>query len=207
MYSAMKKNIASIANETMKATRLAPKNERERKKRKSTIGSALRTSATAKATNAAAATASSPTTAGEPQPQELPSTSASTSVPRATLIVATPGMSTWWVELSSRDSRAAASVTNTARAATGTLRKKIDCQETFSTRKPPTTGPMASASALTPAQVPIALPRSCGGKGVARIDSVAGVMNAAPTPWAARPAMSQASVCEKPMKALEAANV
>ena len=35
------------------------------------------------------------------------------------------------------------------------------------------------------------------------IDSVAGIMNAAPMPWAARPATSQASLWEKPMKALE----
>jgi hypothetical protein len=41
----------------------------------------------------------------------------------------------------------AASVTTTASRATGTLRKKIDCQETFSTRKPPTTGPMAERQA------------------------------------------------------------
>ena len=89
--------------------------------------------------------------------------------------------------VSSRDSRAATSVTTTASAATGTLRKKIDCQETFSTRKPPTTGPIASASALTPAHVPIALPRSCGGKALVMIERVAGIMNAAPMPWAARP--------------------
>ena len=112
-------------------------------------------------------------------------------------------MSTWWLEVSSRDSRVAASVTQTATAATGTLRKKIDCQETFSTRKPPTTGPMASAIALTPAQVPIARPRSCGGKAFEMIERVAGIMNAAPTPCAARPATSQASLCEKPMKALD----
>ena len=35
------------------------------------------------------------------------------------------------------------------------------------------------------------------------IESVAGIMNAAPTPCAARPATSQASLCESPMKALE----
>ena len=87
--------------------------------------------------------------------------------------------------------------------ATGTLRKKIDCQETFSTRKPPTTGPMASARALTPAQVPIALPRSCAGKALVMIDRVAGIMKAAPMPCAARPATSQASLCESPMKALD----
>ena len=38
MYSAMKKNIASIAKLTMNATMFAPRNERERKKLKSTIG-------------------------------------------------------------------------------------------------------------------------------------------------------------------------
>ena len=115
-------------------------------------------------------------------------------------------MSTWCVEVSSRDSRVAASVTKTATIATGTLRKKIDCQETFSTRNPPTTGPIASAIALTPAHVPIALPRSCGGKALEMIDSVAGIMNAAPTPCAARPATSQASLCEKPMNALDRPN-
>ena len=35
------------------------------------------------------------------------------------------------------------------------------------------------------------------------IESVAGIMNAAPMPCAARPATSQASLCESPMKALE----
>ncbi len=94
-------------------------------------------------------------------------------------------------------------MTTTASAATGTLRKKIDCQETFSTRKPPTTGPMARARALTPAQVPIALPRSCAGKALVMIERVAGIMKAAPMPWAARPATSHASLCESPMKALD----
>ena len=62
---------------------------------------------------------------------------------------------------------------------------------------------MASAIALTPAHVPIARPRSWGGKALEMIDSVAGIMNAAPTPWTARKAISHASDCEKPMRALE----
>ncbi len=57
-----------------------------------------------------------------------------------------------------------------------------------------------------PAQVPIALPRSCGGKVFVMIESVAGIMSAAPTPCSARPPMSHADVCEQPMKSLEAAN-
>src|SRR5689334_14515611 len=133
----------------MKATRLAPTNERERKKRKSTIGSTTRRSTIAKAIRPTAEIASSATILAEPQPHELPSTSARTRAERPMVMVVTPGKSTWWVELSSRDSRVAAMVTATATAATGTLRKKIDCQETFSTRKPPTTGPMARARALT----------------------------------------------------------
>src|SRR3954453_6711106 len=115
--------------------------------------------------------------AGEPQPHELPSTRASTSDPRPTEIVRTPGMSTWCEEVSSRDSRVAAMVTNPATIATGTFRKKIDCQETFSTRKPPTTGPIARAMALTPAHVPIALPRSCGGEALEVVDRGGGNMN------------------------------
>ena len=56
---------------------------------------------------------------------------------------------------------------------------------------------------MTPAHVPIARPRSCGGKAFEMIESVAGIMNAAPTPCTARPPTSQASLCEKPMKALD----
>ena len=44
MYRAMKKNIASIAKLTMNATMLAPRNVRERKKLKSTIGEGRRRS-------------------------------------------------------------------------------------------------------------------------------------------------------------------
>ena len=66
---------------------------------------------------------------------------------------------------------------------------------------------MASARAETPAQVPIALPRSWGGKALVMIERVAGIMNAAPTPWTARLATSHASLGAKPMVALESAKV
>ena len=42
------------------------------------------------------------------------------------------------------------------RTPTGTLMKKIQFQLMFSTIRPPTSGPMASAIAETPAQMPIA---------------------------------------------------
>ena len=55
--------------------------------------------------------------------------------------------------------------------------------------------------------MPIALPRSWGGKALVMIDSVAGIMSAAPMPWIARPATSQVSLGAKPIAALESAKM
>ena len=85
-----------------------------------------------------------------------------------------------------------------APAATGRLMKKIACQPTCSVRKPPTTGPIDSARAETPAQVPIALPRSEAGKALVTIESVAGIISAAPMPWTAREAISISELTARP---------
>ena len=84
--------------------------------------------------------------------------------------------------------------------------KKIARQLTDSVRKPPSTGPIASAIALTPAHVPIAIPRCSAGNAWVMIDSVAGIMNAAPTPWTARNVTSIASLAAKPITRLESPN-
>ena len=160
----------------------------------------------AKLTRPTVAVISSPSTSGEPQPHELPSIRASTSAVSPIDRVTIPGQSIECRVLSSRDSCAANSVTATAPAATGRFRKKIARQDTYSVSAPPTTGPIASASADTPAQVPIALPRSSGGKVTVMIESVAGIMNAAPTPWTARPAISQPWSGASPIAALDSAN-
>ena len=139
--------------------------------------------------------------AGEPQPQPLPSTRAKTRAVSEMVIVAMPGKSTRRSTVSSRDSCAANSVTATAPTATGRLMKKIARQETASVSQPPTTGPIASAMAETPAHVPIALPRSCGGNALEMIERVAGIMNAAPMPWMAREATSQVSLGARPIVA------
>ena len=129
-----------------------------------------------------AAVASRARIAGEPQPHALPSASGRTRavspVERRTI----PVQSTLRSTDSSRDSRAAKSVTATAPAATGRFRKKIARQETYSVRAPPTTGPIASARPDTPAHVPIAFPRSSGGNAVVMIARVPGIMKAAPMP-------------------------
>ncbi len=74
----------------MKATKLAPANERERKNLKSTIGLAMRPSTIANAISDTVAKASSPTIRAEPQPHALLSTSARTSAARPALSVPTP---------------------------------------------------------------------------------------------------------------------
>src|SRR3954451_18592209 len=181
----MKKNIASIANETTNAAVFAPRNERDLKNSNWTIGTLPRSSTTANATRPTTAATSRATISVEPQPHELPSTSASTSDERPTDSAPMPATSTFFVTVSSTDSRTANSVTMMAPTATGRLRKKIARHETYSVSAPPTAGPIASASAETPAHVPIARPRSAGGNVLEMIERVPGIMNAAPAPWSA----------------------
>src|SRR6266516_1696525 len=68
----------------------------------------------------------------------------------------------------------------------GMLTRKTAPQEKWSRRKPPDTGPIAIPSPDTPAQIAIAFARSPAGKTFVRIESVDGMMNAAPTPIRAR---------------------
>ena len=56
--------------------------------------------------------------------------------------------------------------------------------------QPLATGPIAPAAPVTLAQIAIAFVRSCGGNTLTKIESVDGMMNAAPTPMSARDAIS-----------------
>ena len=64
--------------------------------------------------------------------------------------------------------------------------KKIQFQLMCSVIRPPTSGPIASASAETPTQIPIAVPRCRGGNVTVMIESVAGFISAAPRPCTTR---------------------
>src|SRR6266545_3727540 len=66
------------------------------------------------------------------------------------------------------------------------LTRKTAPHEKWARRKPPDTGPIAIPSPDTPAQIAIALARSPAGNTFVRIESVDGMMNAAPTPIRAR---------------------
>ena len=84
------------------------------------------------------------------------------------------------------------------RMPTGTLTKKIQFQLMCSVIRPPTSGPIASASAETPAQIPIAVPRWRGGNVAVMIESVAGFISAAPTPCTTRAAISTPPLPARP---------
>ena len=74
---------------------------------------------------------------------------------------------------------------------TGTLMRKIQPQWRCWLIRPPRTGPSARASALTAAQMPMAVLRSLTLVNVAMMmASVVGISSAAPTPCTARLAMS-----------------
>ena len=85
-----------------------------------------------------------------------------------------------------RGSRARGSARRSARATTiGRLTRKIQLQSACSISQPPVTGPIAMPMPETPAQIPIALPRSWAGNVAVRIESVDGMMNAPPMPISA----------------------
>ena len=171
----MKKNIASIAKLTMNATMLAPRNVRERKKPKSTIGDGLAAlDGRERAQRADRDREQRELARGAPVPfvalheRQHERRQADRQRQHAGHVHALgDGLVARLAHREQRHDRPPPT-------ATGRFRKKIDCQLTLSTRKPPSTGPIASASADTPAHVPIALPRSAAGKALVMIDSVAG---------------------------------
>src|SRR5437870_8039250 len=59
----------------------------------------------------------------------------------------------------------------------GTLTRNTEPQEKWSRSRPPATGPIAIPSPETPAQMEIALARSCLGNTFVRTDRVDGMMN------------------------------
>jgi hypothetical protein len=79
---------------------------------------------------------------------------------------------------------------SSATAATGTLTRKTDDHSNHSSSSPPARGPSPIPTAARAAQIAIALPRSSPVKTLAMIESVAGMISAAPMPIAARTAIT-----------------
>ena len=161
------------------------------------MGARWRRSSTTNARSDTTAIAKAPTIRAEPHPYAFASIRPYVRAKRPTAEVASPGRSSRsWV--GSRDSSIRRKLATIPTIPTGTLTKKIQCQLALSVRRPPTSGPIASARAETPAQMPIAVPRCRGGNVAAMIDSVAGFISAAPAPCATRAAMSISPVVESP---------
>lgn len=80
---------------------------------------------------------------------------------------------------------------------TGTLIRNTDPHQKYSSSRPPTTGPMAAPPEATEAQMPIASARSRSSVKTWRtMDSVAGIIIAAPTARNTRAAISHSAVGE-----------
>ena len=97
-------------------------------------------------------------------------------------------------------------ISTIAIAASGTLTQNTAPQAKWSSRKPPSVGPMTIPMPDTADQAPIAAARSRAGNTAAMIDNVAGMTNAPPRPITAREAMSiselldSAAIVEPPAK-------
>ena len=96
----------------------------------------------------------------------------------------------------SLDSETAHSVTPAATTPIGTLIQNTADHETCSTRKPPSSGPIARPRPEIPAQMPIAVGSCFRGKAATRIESESGFSSAPPTPCSERAAISWVSVVE-----------
>ncbi len=112
--------------------------------------------------------------------------------------VTRPGGSSRRDVFGSFDSVTMKAVMTIPRMPIGTLTKKMLCQDTCSTRKPPTTGPMAMARPDMAAQIPMAAPRSLPVNVAVMIDSEPGRSIAAPSPCTARKATSCSVLPDRP---------
>src|SRR5262245_5911335 len=158
------------------------------------MGYGVRISRTVNATAATAATPNAVSTCVLVQPWCGASMIAHTSDTSATADSAAPNQSTG-CGTGLRDVGTMKWPTMIATITTGTFTRKIAPHQKCSSRKPPATGPAATATPAMPAHMPIASARSRASvKVLVRIDSVAGMISAAPMPITARAPMSASTL-------------
>ena len=88
----------------------------------------------------------------------------------------------------------------------GMLIRNTEPHQKCSSRNPPSRGPSATAPPTAAAQIPIALPRSAGGKITVMIDSVTGSTEAPPMPISPRAMISCIGVWANALSRDAAAN-
>jgi hypothetical protein len=134
-------------------------------------------------------------TGAEPQPRVGASISANTMPARPSVAVTAPSDVDRPVGASPRLSGTLARHANSSTAPIGTLSRKAQRHEKWSTRKPPTTGPIAAVMPLNADHVPIARPRLASGKLAPSSARLPGTSSAAPMPCSARAAISWPVSC------------
>jgi hypothetical protein len=121
--------------------------------------------------------------------------------------VTAPGMSKSLCPSPFRLSGTIRTTSGSTSSTTGTLTRKTQRQLRYSVRMPPSRTPTAPPAPATAPQTPSALLRSLpSAKIEVTIARAAGESSAAPSPWAAREAISIASFCASPAVSEAAAN-
>src|SRR2546427_8539018 len=146
-------------------------------------------------------------TSGEPQPLWPLVCTPSTTSTSPTVSITKPRRSKRRGADSSRLSSTTYRVMKIAAMPRGTFTKKNQRQLSFSVSTPPTSGPSDWPIVPAAAQMPIAWPRSAGGKALLTIASEATKLSAVPRPWGARAAISQPVDCAVPAAIEPAMNV
>ena len=162
----------------------------------SSIGWSVRRSQAMNAAMIAAPAAKAARMIGLPQPCSGASIRAQMTALRPAIDRPVPGRSSLG-ESGSRESGTSAKAPIRHAATTGRLIRKMLLESKCSSRKPPEIGPIATPSPDTAAQMAIAFGRSFDGKMFVRIDSVVGMIAAAPRPMSAREAMSMVASVER----------
>ena len=193
----MPKNSDPIAAKKTRPTEpTAAENRGLRNSRTSRAGNATRNSYATKAARISTPAAIVPSTRGEVQsPESPPVMIPYTKVARPATDSSTPTASIRPGD-GLRDSGTSTVIAISPAITTGTLMRNTEPHQKCSSSRPPTTGPIATASPTAPAQTPMARPRSRGSKTLEMIASVAGMIAAAPRPISARAPMSCPGVCE-----------
>ena len=182
--------VPTTAKNDMVIAMLATVNRGLRKNVTSSIGYGFRNSHSTKAARPRHATAKPITLAALSQPRSGAPMIVQRSTERPTIDSSEPTRSSG-AGSGSFDSGRTKCPIETAITTTGTFTRKTDPHQKWARRSPPTAGPSALPSALTAAQIPMARPRSLGSvKRLVRIESVAGMMSAAPIPMHARAAIT-----------------
>src|SRR5215216_5726041 len=196
MYCSATKKSAKMATWLIVIERVPAEKGRTKKSLGSSIGLLLRSSQSTKEAKASTPTTKAATTSGEAQPSAGPPMMANTTpeIP-ATDRTAPPGSIA--ARSGSLEVGTIAAVPTSARAASTTLRAKIEGQEKNSSRAPETRRLTNAPAPATPAHTPTAPPRSSGGNTLVTIASVIGMIIAAPTPETVLSAISAPGLSAK----------